>query len=305
MNKQLDKKYVSILICFLLFFVWVLLQEVKTVFEKPNVLLVGYSYRYILLTIVTIIPFTYVYLKKNKTKVSKLFLCIIIPMGIFYSTLFIPGSVPDEPVHYRNAFVMASMLTGHEDKITESEKNYSFKTSIGTEAREHVIKELSKRSDERYVDFDREANDTSQIIMYLPQIMGVIISRICGLNVILELYLVRIINFFVYVFLTYYAIRSASIGKEAVLLLSLVPMSVQQATSASYDALVISTCAYVAVNGVNFILGHMKLDMFNKVLLVICAINVLFIKGKVYSPLLLLFVIPLIIRAIRKIKMIK
>lgn len=71
-------------------------------------------------------------LQKN-SRIEKLFIICVIPIGLIYTLLIPPGIVPDEWAHMQNEFSLSSQLLGKEidGKVTmrESELNFLSKPS--------------------------------------------------------------------------------------------------------------------------------------------------------------------------------
>lgn len=77
---------------------------------------------------------------------------------------------------------------------------------------------------------------------FLPQAIGLRVGRWLHLSALGDFYLARICNMLVSVFLVYLAIRIIPFGKIVLLFIGLLPMTMQQFSSFSYDALHISSC---------------------------------------------------------------
>jgi len=75
---------------------------------------------------------------------------------------------------------------------------------------------------------------------FLPQAMGVGLGRLVGTEPLTSFYLARLTNLFAAVALLFFAIRLAPFGKQLILLLALLPMTMYELASVSCDALTIS-----------------------------------------------------------------
>ena len=75
---------------------------------------------------------------------------------------------------------------------------------------------------------------------YLPQAVGVGLGRLVGAPPLTCFYLARLANLFAAIALLFFAIRLAPFGKQLVLLLALLPMTMYELASVSADALTIS-----------------------------------------------------------------
>jgi uncharacterized membrane protein len=75
---------------------------------------------------------------------------------------------------------------------------------------------------------------------YLPQAVGVALGRLVGAPPLTCFYLARLANLFAALALLFFAIRLAPFGKQLILLLALLPMTMYELASVSCDALTIS-----------------------------------------------------------------
>ncbi|MEK4061089.1 MULTISPECIES: DUF2142 domain-containing protein [Paenibacillus] len=74
-------------------------------------------------------------------------------------------------------------------------------------------------------------------IVYLPQAIGIKIGSLLDTNLLVTFYLGRFFNLFAYIAMTYFAIKLIPKLKYTLLLLSIMPMTLNQAASLSADAL--------------------------------------------------------------------
>ena len=83
-------------------------------------------------------------------------------------------------------------------------------------------------------------------IQYLPQVLGVCLSRLMTDHVLVMAYMARIFNLIVSLALLYYAIKWMPFGKKIVLVLAYIPILIEGISSMSPDALTISV-AYLLI----------------------------------------------------------
>ena len=85
-------------------------------------------------------------------------------------------------------------------------------------------------------------------VTYVPGIVGILAGRILGLNGLIVIYLGRICSIFAYLFMMYWFIRIMYFAKTAAFLIALLPMTIQQCCSYSYDSVVIEAAfLYIAL----------------------------------------------------------
>lgn len=74
-------------------------------------------------------------------------------------------------------------------------------------------------------------------IVYLPQALGIKLGSLLNINLLVTFYLGRLFNLFAYIAMTYFSIKFIPRLKYTLLLLAIMPMTMNQAASLSADAL--------------------------------------------------------------------
>ncbi len=116
-------KYISIIGAILVILLFYFNQR-SILIDKVNSFKIIHSIIYglfIMITIALIIS-----ILKNNYKLERLFLMIIIPIGLIYTLLIPPGIVPDEWVHMYSAFSLSSQIMQKEtnDQVTMKVEEY-------------------------------------------------------------------------------------------------------------------------------------------------------------------------------------
>ncbi len=228
-------------------------QTLHQTFLIPN-----FSKIIVIFLLIGLVSFLYFQRKKIffflfKKKPEIIFLWMGFIFGI--STCFInpPFQVPDEIYHLSHAVY----LTQH-NEISSNSSYVSFPMNAITSGAEvhlhyrHTSLLLKEKLDyfsqlPPHPQFTEKTNYTQHHSMfpYIPSGIGVYIGKIFELSWLDIIYLARITNFLVWLFLGYLAIRFMPIGKWLLCLIALSPMSVFQAASISIDSL---------ANGLSFLL---------------------------------------------------
>lgn len=236
---------------------------------------------------------------KEDVKLHKIFVSIVIPLGILYCLANPLGKVPDEDHHARKA-------------IAISQGNFFSKADKNGDAYEPInakISELVTRSTSSYEDaYNRiKAEETDEKIdmwyttmalyspiCHLPQAFGFFITRIFGANVVVQCYAARLVNMLVAIFFMYEAIKLIPFKKHIIMFLGLLPITLNEFASMSSDALAIS----ISIFYISYIL-YLKYDKTKKIInkkdIVILTVSsiVIALNKIVYLPLcLLLFMLP-------------
>lgn len=238
---------------------------------------------------------TYFLLAVFRKKTENVFLFSGAVLAVVYLLLLPPMSVPDEEVHFKAAYTYANQLMGKdaeagrvlmdkEDyqalklfKSTPSLSEYdTLKENIGKSGRIEGTKEV------HYSDTQAPA------VTYLPGIIGIVLGRLLGLNGILVIVLGRLCSILFYLFTMYWFIRLMPCGKAAAFIIAILPMTIQQCCSYSYDSVVIEVVfLYLAVL-FGLLYRKEKIQRYHVVLYVIFMIIMAMSKGGTYMPLCLL-----------------
>lgn len=86
-------------------------------------------------------------------------------------------------------------------------------------------------------------------LLYLPQVIGIWIGKLCGLDVVWTILLARLINGFTAASIGFAAIRICRRGQAMVFTTLLLPMTLSQFASVSQDALIISLSIFAVALG--------------------------------------------------------
>lgn len=238
---------------------------------------------------------TYFLLAVFRKKTENVFLFSGAVLAVIYLLLLPPMSVPDEEVHFKAAYTYANQLMGKDTeagrvlmdkedyqalklfKSTPSLSEYdTLKENIGKSGRIEGTKEV------HYSDTQAPA------VTYLPGIIGIVIGRLLGLNGILVIVLGRLCSILFYLFTMYWFIRLMPCGKAAAFIIAILPMTIQQCCSYSYDSVVIEVVfLYLAVL-FGLLYRKEKIQRYHVVLYVIFMIIMAMSKGGTYMPLCLL-----------------
>ena len=100
-------KYISIIAIILVILLFYFNQH-NALIGKVNAVKNIHSIIYVLFIVIAIIVI--VSILKNRYEIERLFLMIIVPIGLIYTLLIPPGIVPDEWVHMHSAFSLSSQI---------------------------------------------------------------------------------------------------------------------------------------------------------------------------------------------------
>lgn len=216
--------------------------------------LVGFYFVLCCLLILAISASYFFCFSKNSS-VERTFVVAALLFGIIFGSLIGLGTVPDEPSHIDTAYAVSNEIL----RIPDSEKpGYIFKReedidpiieekqSLNVYHYERLCNNLFKMAENsNLVECAVRTNlDNAGKIYYLPQAMGITVGRLIGLGYMPTMMLGRFFSLIVYILLSYFAIRKLPFGKTTLFIIAILPISLQQAASFSYDAM---------INGVSFL----------------------------------------------------
>lgn len=176
-------------------------------------------------------------------KIEKIFLSLVIPIGILYMVLMVPYYVPDEAPHIIRAYE-----TYHGEFIASFNEEGKHRAMIPTDLKNINLSNLRdyhtlKNQLEQKTDYEKkeEAYTEAQSypgILYVFSGIGMLLAEIFNLNIIVGMYLARICNFIFFLLLAYYAVKKIPFGKLLLSCYFLMPMMLQQAASVSPDSMI-------------------------------------------------------------------
>lgn len=182
-------------------------------------------------------------------------------LGAFFCFLMPPGTVPDEPVHFQNAYYYSDVFLGESPQAgsllirecdscgvyytnDDGQNNYSAERSDYKK----IISNWSWSADDTQIVLiqgDSQDSPSSSISsnpfwIRLPAAIGITLARLFGLGAYPLYYLGRLLSLTAFLLMTWYAIKITPVGKSIFMTVALLPMTMQLASSYSYDSIIIS-----------------------------------------------------------------
>lgn len=247
----------------------------------------------------------YICVMRHGRVASKGFLPVLLLLGICYQLLIPVGGAPDESWHIDTAYKYSNYMmmvpsTGNGLTIYKRECDAQQTDLLGYNAETNSYWQLLNRTfvkpqSTELVEvgfFDASGNVPG--IVYFPMALGITVGRLLGLSGMLTYILGRYFAFICYALLMYAAILIIPYGKNVIALISVLPISLQQGGSASYDSMIIGL-------GTLYTAGCLKVmdkDSDKKYIIptVISGVLLVISKGGVYSPLLIFLIYALVSR---------
>mgnify|MGYP003296802774 CR=1 FL=1 len=291
-NKEKVEKVISKLIFpveFILSIITIIfLYKFLCLNKYENIVSAGYITGFMITGIMVIGLIIYNYIK-NKDKIEKVFLSFMIPVGLLYLIFMIPSYVPDEYAHIWKAYQVSEGVIFtpiDEQGNSHTEVPEFFKTSIIGYINKYsdMNKAISEKTDyNNKVEVETTAQNYPPFL-YLFSSIGLFISRVIGLNGLLAQYVARMLNFIVFLILSYYSIKIIPFGKLLVSCFLFIPMVLQQAASISGDSLVNATCIFFTAYNLYLLFKKDKITRKEQIAYILLSIFIGIAKV-VYIPL--------------------
>lgn len=236
---------------------------------------------------------------KKEFDVHHMFLVLVIPFGVTMLLFANANMINDGDAHLPRAYHYANILlgqgqddTGRTIRMRSDDVGIMYQSeSLNARNAQNMyyiyenwkwfIKESEHIDGVPY----RNAGRTNMIV-YLPSVLGISLARILHLGTYPMIYLGKIFSFVFYIVGVYWAIKIVPIGKHLFLFIALLPISVQQATGITYDTF--SFVILFLLISVILQMYYKEVDYKVKVALVILAVLLGLCKGGIYTPVLLL-----------------
>ncbi|MBR5961784.1 MAG: DUF2142 domain-containing protein [Clostridia bacterium] len=234
--------------------------------------------------------------KKQFRRISmeRLFLLLYIPFVLAMMLVMPVGGPPDEQAHLRQAWLLSTGQIGTETCVyPENLRTLLADSTGGTENSilEGEAFRTARISEETVTDAGNEATGIYPQASYLPQSLMMFLTRLFTDRIILLLYSARIGSMIVTGLLFFFAIRRSPAGKMILLAVALLPLTLQEAASASCDGMSIAGICWIAAELLRRISGNGERKAGGPlryagmgILAVLCKLT--------YAPILLLGIMP-------------
>lgn len=255
-----------------------------------------FIWSYIIIAICFLIIFIIAYfmIYKYKAKISSVYLVGGLFLGIVYMIIIPIYVVPDEPAHIYTAYELSNSMLGidNSDNGTIKMRYDDFHTGFKPT---QINREYYNDYFMSYTNFFADNTEMVDTInkplstysyLYLPSGIGLTIGRIIGLNAGGTFMLGRLFNLLIFTGAVFYAIKKIPFGKTIIFLWAILPMTLQQAVSFSYDSPMLALC--ILVIGLSLHLAYEKMENTGRIewiLLFIAVILIVPIKSFAITPI--------------------
>lgn len=239
-------------------------------------------------------------LMMKKRKIASAFAVMTFFIGCIYIFVLPPFTVPDESAHIVTVYSKSSKLLGKE--VTDEGGKVIADSNMGLYfiREEYPTKEsyirfvkgaLGKNSDVITTKESLANPLNEKAVGYIPQIVGVSIARILKGSGEQILLIGRLFALLWYCFVMYFAIQIFPLNKMILFAVGLLPMTMQQVCSFSYDSVLLGLCFFL-ISYILWLIYTKEVVELKDVLILVCVVSGIVMIKYIYIPIigLLLFI---------------
>ena len=224
--------------------------EIKGIYvsrENPRQQFFKYFSYFISSSFLTVVVIIIILIAKC-VPIEYLYLVAGMGIGLLYLVLMTPLSIPDEQNHYQSTLLLANIFSLQDNRNISNSSNFgysnlSLQNNVSSGYLRLAKEGIYQVKESEYTDIPHPYF-ISYYALYIPQVLGVLIARIFKMSFFGVFYLGRLTNLIFYVLCVFYAIKIVNEFKLPFFIIGLLPMSIHQAASFSYD---------VFINGISMI----------------------------------------------------
>lgn len=207
--------------------------------------------------------------RKKKLSIQLLTVLILSVLGVLYTFVFPPNSVPDEPLHYTTAYHISNqMLFKFDDEqqnMTMRAEDYDFVTKSSNALSKNQYVFISKNNDLLCSDNQEiKVNKgfiKNKTLAYVASAIGITIGRIANLSAFWTYQLGRFFNFLSFLAFVYFAIKLMPFNKIAIVAIAMLPINLHIMASVSYDVFTVGGVILLFAYIMNLRYGQKKIGL--------------------------------------------
>lgn len=241
----------------------------------------------------------------RKWNADKLFFAALLLWGTMYAGVLTMYSVPDEPSHIDTAYRISNCMLGIKDsgvshtlykRYDDIDPNPTEKTDVSEDSYQQLYEEIfssceNAKLTETYV--RNNLGNAPEICYYAPA-FGITVGRLLGMGRLPMLLLGRLCSLLAAALMMYFGVKKLPFGKSIFYVIGLLPITLQEIMSFSYDSFLIGLSYLFAGYFLSWIYGKEKLRIEESIVLLVSLMLLAVAKGGVYMPLVgLVFLYPL------------
>ncbi len=242
----------------------------------------------------------------GEKQLHRIYFPIALVMGMVFMMMLPAFQVPDEILHSGTAYRISNSIMGVENtddlnylNMREADAEYPKLTrNVTREQREKVWDSLFEKTDNIKIVKASFPSMKTFPVQYIVPALGISLGRVMGSSGSTVFFLGRLFNLLFFVCLITLAIKIIPVGKNVMFMIALLPITIQQGMSFSYDVFLI-VCAFIYIAEVfHWSESRLSLKTWSEkghaVLLVCSFACLMVIKQHAYTPMALLLLMILV-----------
>lgn len=190
--------------------------------------------------------FAYVAFVK-RSKIEYVYLVLSLVFGLIFILCFPPYTAPDEEKHISTVYAYANSFLGEYPIFSETDSVILRQTdgdigvggnAINSAKFEKLYEALKYPSKESERNLEGFTNLNVSFIYYIPQVIGVMLGIFLKLSGFWTIYLGKLFALLFFTGCIFFSIKIIPWGKMAIMVIALLPMSMEMTTSYSYDGMI-------------------------------------------------------------------
>lgn len=229
----------------------------------------------------------------RKVKIEKIYLICGLIMGMLFLFLIPPYATPDEQTHWDSAYQVSNNMM--HIQMEEEKDNVILKRKCDAKAayRPEVDREYFnylldnfwvKNEDNTLVECAVALTGVSDVF-YLPSAAGITLGRILGAGSVMTILLGGFFNVLFFSLCSYYAMKKLPFGKMILFVFCLLPMTLQQTSSYSYDNIILAATVIVVSMALHWAYGEGDVRKSEVLIYLLASYILLTAKGGTYGVL--------------------
>lgn len=248
--------------------------------------------------LVIVVSYILIFMFKYKGIHNYFIIYAVLIGGLYF--VFVPEyETPDEQRHIQTAYSLSNAIMGYdeEDEIimrqSDFEGKYFFTKYTRNDYNEYVRQLIEPdEPDENMVSIGKSPLNAKKYL-YIFSALGITLGRALHLGTVQTYLIGSIFNYIMFVLAAYFSIKRIPICKTALMLISILPMTLQQVTSYSYDCAII-TLAMVMISYSLKIAYDEEVSKVDTVILIVSTILFAPVKSGAYILMCGIVLLPIV-----------
>lgn len=222
----------------------------------------------------------------------------VLVVGAVFGFLITPYMVPDEETHLDMAYRYADILmgTGNTDdahclkRVDDSEKVLISDPTLDNYR--YIYENMGKMvENEEIIEANATANSGAYLFMHLPGAIGIALARILNLGSVQLLFLGRFMGLLVFALAVFIGMKKLPFGKATLFALAMLPITLQQANSFSYDSILFAAVLLFSCYILHMAYGEEELNVLDLIIVCVLGIAIIYCKSGAYTPVVFAFLL--------------